>query len=103
LGFYSGAKDADYTGLVLLALMIQVFILMRNYRISLFPAIGVFLVIGFNVILPQKTGDQVKLFFISGGSISEGNNNYPMVDYSRSKILMDTKNILHQKFAKRYC
>jgi hypothetical protein len=47
------------------------------------------------MILPQKTGDQVKPLFISGGSISEVNNNYPKVEYSEAGILHDTKNILH--------
>jgi hypothetical protein len=56
-----------------------------------------------HLILPQKTGDQIKPPFISGGSISEVNNNYPMVEYSKSEILHDTKNILHQIFVKKYC
>jgi hypothetical protein len=31
------------------------------------------------------------------------NNNYPKVEYSESRILKDTKNILNQFFVKKYC
>jgi hypothetical protein len=55
------------------------------------------------LILPQKTGGQVKPLFISGGSISEVNNNYPKVEYSEAEILNDTKNILKQNFVEKYC
>ncbi len=55
------------------------------------------------MILPQKTGDRVKPLFISGGSISEVNNNYPKVEYPEARILHDTKSILYQNFVEKYC
>jgi hypothetical protein len=55
------------------------------------------------VTLPQKNWRlRVKLTELIH-TILVVKNNYPMAKYSRSKILMDTKNILHQKFAKKYC
>jgi len=40
---------------------------------------------------------------MSGGNISELNNNYPNANSSETRIVMDTKNILYQNFVKKYC
>ena len=47
------------------------------------------------LILPQKIGGQVKPLFISGGSISEVNNNYPCIEYLGAKLLKDIKSIVN--------